>query len=279
MRYQVAAATLALAIAGCGGAQPAAPAMPAATSSTQRSASAKMLLDDEFTESKLNDKLWFTCYAWASPGQRCTNGGNLELEWYHARNVSIADGVLNLTAKSNPQTKSHPFTSGMVQTGGTASTPATFAFRYGYAEARMKLPRGAGMWPAFWLVNANRKWPPEIDIMEFQGVQPSVDVVTTHWSDAQGNHQQSGTGVNTGVNLWQGYHVYGVDWEPNAIVWYFDGKPIKRFAQARWIPNKPMVVILNLAIGGWEKGQHEPRAGDFPATFAIDYVRVWNRKP
>lgn len=246
---------------------------------THASGGAKMLLDEEFSAPRLDTNLWFTCYAWVNPGQRCTNGGNLELEWYEARNVSIANGIANLTAESHPSTKSHPYTSGMIQTGGTLSTKPTFAYRYGYAEIRAKLPRGAGMWPAFWLVQANGQWPPEIDVMEWQGVQPKTDVVTTHWKDAQGNHRQSGTAVNTGVNLWEAYHTYAADWEPNAITWYFDGKPIKRFTQKRWIPDKPMVVIANLAIGGWEKGQHNPRATAFPATFAIAYIRIWNKKP
>jgi beta-glucanase (GH16 family) len=244
-----------------------------------QSSGAKVLLDDEFDGSHLNDALWFTCYSWASPGERCTNGGNLELEWYEAHNVTLSNGIANLVAESHPSTKSHPFTSGMIQTGGTASTPSTFAFRYGYAEMRAKLPRGPGMWPAFWLVQANRQWPPEIDIMEWQGVDPTTDVVTAHWKDAHGVHQQSSTGVDTGTQLWQGYHTYAADWEPNAITWYFDGKPIKRFTEKRWIPDKPMIVIANLAIGGWEPGQHSPRAGDFPATFAVDYIRVWDRKP
>jgi beta-glucanase (GH16 family) len=134
------------------------------------------------------------------------------------------------------------------------------------------------MWPAFWLVPVNQ-WPPEIDIMEWQGVGPRVDIVTVHWKDDQGRPQASSTGVDTGVNLWEAYHTYGADWEPDAITWYFDGKPIKRFAQKRLIPNVPMIVILNLAIGGWEPGQHSPQARDFPATFSIDYVRIWNRKP
>lgn len=243
-----------------------------------QNSAAHMLLDEEFSAPTLDTSLWFTCYTWVNPGHRCTNGGNLELEWYEARNVTIANGIANLTADSHPQTKSHPYTSGMIQTGGTLSTKPTFAFRYGYAEIRAKLPKGAGMWPAFWLVQANRQWPPEIDIMEWQGVDPTTDVVTTHWKDASGN-QQSSSGVNTGVNLWQAYHTYAADWEPNAITWYFDGKPIKRFGEKRWIPNKPMVVIANLAIGGWEKGQLTPHANDFPATFAIDCIRIWNHKP
>jgi beta-glucanase (GH16 family) len=280
MSHRLTTAIALLALAACssaahpslGGLNPNAIRAPQAGTAT-------MLLDEEFTTPKLNTNVWFTCYTWVNPGQRCTNGGNLELEWYEARNVTIANGIANLTADLHPQTKSHPYTSGMIQTGGTASSKSTFAFRYGYAEIRARLPKGAGMWPAFWLVQANRRWPPEIDIMEWQGVDPTTDVVTTHWKDAAGNHQQSSTGVNTGINLWQAYHTYAADWEPNAITWYFDGKPIKRFTEKRWIPDKPMVVIANLAIGGWEKGQLNPHASDFPATFAIDYIRIWNKKP
>lgn len=278
MRHWLPAALASLALAACSTASNPLATQIASPIIASESGTAKMLLDEEFTAPKLNANLWFTCYTWVNPGQRCTNGGNLELEWYEPRNVTIAGGIANLTADLHPQTKSHPYTSGMIQTGGTLSTKATFAFRYGYAEIRAKLPRGGGMWPAFWLVQANRQWPPEIDIMEWQGVDPTTDVVTTHWEDANGN-QQSSTGVNIGVNLWQGYHTYAADWEPNAITWYFDGKPIKRFAEKRWIPDKPMIVIANLAIGGWEKGQLTPHASDFPATFAIDYIRIWNHKP
>jgi beta-glucanase (GH16 family) len=280
MSHRLTTAFAALTLAACSSsAQPSVSGLRPDPIFAPQSGSATMLLDEEFTAPKLDTNLWFTCYTWVNPGQRCTNGGNLELEWYEARNVTIANGIANLTADSHPQTKSHPYTSGMIQTGGTLSTKPAFAFRYGYAEIRAKLPRGAGMWPAFWLVQANRQWPPEIDIMEWQGVDPTTDVVTTHWKDVAGNHQQSSTGVNTGINLWQAYHTYAADWEPNAITWYFDGKPIKRFTQKRWIPDKPMVVIANLAIGGWEKGQLTPHPNDFPATFAIDYIRIWNKKP
>jgi beta-glucanase (GH16 family) len=279
MIHRLATAIAVLTLAACGAASTPAGVVAGAPVAAAQPSSAKMLLDEEFAAPKLDTNLWFTCYTWVNPGQRCTNGGNLELEWYEARNVTIASGIANLTAALHPQTKSHPYTSGMIQTGGSASTKSTFAFKYGYAEIRAKLPKGAGMWPAFWLVQANRQWPPELDIMEWQGVDPATDVVTAHWKDTAGNNQQSSTGVNTGVDLSQAYHIYAADWEPNAITWYFDGKPIKRFTQKRWIPDKPMIVIANLAIGGWEKGQLNPHPSDFPATFAIDYIRIWNKKP
>jgi beta-glucanase (GH16 family) len=166
----------------------------------------------------------------------------------------------------------------MISTGGTPGSQPSFAYLYGYAEARIALPEGKGMWPAFWIVPADRTWPPEIDFMEWQGVTPKVDIVTIHWGTAK-HPQSDGTGVHTGVNLANGFHVYGCDWEPNAVTWYFDGKPIKTYADPSHIPNQPMYLILNLAIGGWERGQLHPRAKNFPATMLVDYVRVWPHKP
>jgi beta-glucanase (GH16 family) len=164
----------------------------------------------------------------------------------------------------------------MISTGGI-DKPA-FSFLYGYAEARIKLPRGAGMWPAFWLIPSNFTWPPEIDIMEWQGVVPQQDLVTIHWG-ASSSPQQYGTAVNTGTKLYAGYHVYGVDWEPSYVTWYFDGKPVMTFTNRSEIPHQPMFVILNLAIGGWYPGQLKPSPRSFPATMSVDYVRIWNKRP
>jgi len=166
----------------------------------------------------------------------------------------------------------------MVSTGGTSQTAPTFSYLYGYAEARMKLPRGAGMWPAFWIVPANGSWPPEIDFLEWQGVAPRDDIVTVHWGKAA-NPQQSQRVYDTGVDLWKDYHVYACDWEPNYVRWYFDGRPIATYAGAAGIPRLPMYVILNLAVGGWFKGQLDPAPSSFPATMSVDYVRIWNKNP
>jgi beta-glucanase (GH16 family) len=235
----------------------------------------KMLLDDEFDKSSLDTKIWYRCYSWAQASKGCTNGGNLELEWYRSSHVTLAAGNLNLTATAQPQ-HGHPYTSGMVSTGGDPNGSSTFSYKYGYAEIRAKLPHGPGMWPAFWIVPSNRTWPPEIDFMEYQGIQPRIDYVTTHWG--KDNHQSS-TAVDTGVDLSQGYHTYGCDWEPDRITWYFDGRVIKTFTERAGIPHQPMYVLLNLAIGGWVKGQLQPNPSDFPATFSIEYVRIWARKP
>ncbi len=276
---------LALLLTGCASASVTppsrAPDLPSATTST---GAARLLLDDEFNGSALDPKLWSTCYSWAPHDGGCSNNPSLELEWYTPHNVRLAGGLLQLVARRRQVVKSDPYTSGMIATGGWLARngtthPATFGFLYGYAEIRAKLPRGAGMWPAFWLVPTDRSWPPEIDIMEFQGVAPRIDFVTVHWRDAKGNLQQNGSAVDVHRDLSAGFHTYAVDWEPSSITWYFDGRAIKRFTDARWIAHTPMYPILNLAIGGWLPGQLAPVASSFPATFAVDYIRIWNRKP
>src|SRR5215469_15310362 len=224
-------------------------------------AGARMIFDDEFNGASLDTKTWYTCYPSARPGAGCTNNPGLELEWYEPANVTVANGYLSLTAIAKP-VNDHPYTSGMISTGGKPSAHSTFAYLYGYAESRIKLPRGAGMWPAFWLIPANRTWPPEIDIMEWQGVTPTDDIVTIHWGTAK-HPQQDSTSVNTRVHLWSDYHTYGLDWEPSSVVWYFDGKPIKRYTNNANIPHQPMFVILNLAIGGWLPGQLKPSPSSF----------------
>jgi len=237
-----------------------------------------MLLDEEFGGTRLDRKRWYTCYNSAPVGQGCTNNPSLELEWYRAPNVIVADGLLHLVARVQ-RAHGHPFTSGMIQSGGTPTTPAGFSFLYGYAEMRAKFPRGAGMWPAFWLLQTNGRWPPEIDIMEWQGVDPKGDVTTIHWRGGDGQDEQDGSTYYAAVPLCAAYHTYAVDWEANAVTWYFDGRAVKRFAEPARIPHLPMYVLLNLAIGGWEKGQLDPNPSDFPADFAVDYVRVWSKRP
>ncbi len=278
MRYWVLAG-LALALAACASSGTSATVPIAAGGAAfVAAASPKPMFDDEFDGSALDSALWSTCYPWAKPSAGCTNNPSLELEWYEAQNVTVSGGNALLTARKRDGTHALPFASGMISTGGTPATPATFSFEYGYAEARVRLPRGTGMWPAFWLVPSNRTWPPEIDIMEWQGIDPQTDVVTIHWGAAK-DPQQNGSNVRTGVDLWRQFHTYAIDWEPSKVVWYFDGKAVKTFTDAAEIPHQPMYVILNLAIGGWVKGQLHPSPARFPATMAIDYVRVWKQKP
>jgi len=119
-----------------------------------------LIFADEFDGSALDDSKWNPCYPWGDQG--CTNSGNAEEEWYLPGEILVENGLLRLRARENAVSgsdgKSYPYTSGMV------SSHDRFSTTYGYFEMRAKMPRGKGLWPAFWLLPDSREWPPEIDI-------------------------------------------------------------------------------------------------------------------
>jgi len=249
-------------------------------SPTSVAARPRLIFHDEFDGTSLDTKIWYRCYNWADEQAGCKTGPG-ELEVYQPGNVTLSGGHLNLTAKLQSITykgKSYRFTSGMIQTGGwpgNGSTP-TFSYRYGYSEVRAKLPAGnVGMWPAFWLLPANNSWPPEVDIMEWQGVTPTQDQVTLWWSLPNGDVSRA---YDTGASLASAYHTYGFDWQPSYADFYFDRKRVMHYTGPR-VPQQAMFVLINLAIGGWEKGQLDPPASEFPTAYSVDYVRVWSKRP
>ncbi len=237
-------------------------------------ATASMIFDDEFSGTTLDPTKWNTCYWWAS-GNGCTNGGNLEREWYTPDNISVHDGYLDLVALQQEVEQNYPYTSGMVSTNDCCGHGITFQFQYGYMEMSAQLPPGKGMWPAFWLVPADHTWPPEIDAMEWQGQDPRTNFLTIHWGSSK-NPQQSG-GSFVGPNLSKGFHTFGLDWEAKSVTWYQDGKAVRTYTDAKHIPHVPMIVIVNLAIGGWLGFPNKKTV--FPAHMLVDYVRVWNAYP
>jgi beta-glucanase (GH16 family) len=240
----------------------------------------KLIFHDEFDGTQLNTKIWYRCYNWADETKGCKTGPG-ELELYQTANVAVSGGYLHLTAQHQDATwkgKTFHFTSGMIQTGGSpanGSTP-TFSYEYGYSEVRAKLPSGAlGMWPSFWLLPADNSWPPEVDIMEWQGATPAQDQVTLWWSLPNGDVSRA---YNTGASLANAFHTYGFDWQSTYADFYFDRKRIMHYTGPN-VPQKAMFILINLAIGGWEKGQLNPPVSEFPTTYTVDYVRVWSKRP
>jgi beta-glucanase (GH16 family) len=272
-------------LCGCaGGLQTA----PRGEQSLQLLAPARLLFEDTFDGSKLDKSKWFWCYPTGSP-TNCTNGQHgipyREREQYRASQLIVRGGMLRLVAVRRSVKRHFPWTSGMVTTGGpfeSGPPQPTFAFKYGYAEIRAKLPQGRGFWPAFWLLPASGAWPPEIDIMEWQGARPRINFMTVHFSTPH-NQDDSIGGTYNGPKLWQDFHVYAIDWRRDTLTWYVDGaarftvtaKQIE--ARGGTFPRTPMYVLLNLALGGWVSppNKHTPS----PAAMIVDYVRVWNRKP
>jgi len=279
-----AAAATVLAASACGAKIEAPPVLAAPAAAP----AARMLFDDEFNGSKLDKAIWFWCYPSGSPDY-CTNGQQglpyREREQYRPSQLVVRDGSLHLIAVRRSVKPHFPWTSGMVTTGGpfeSGPPQPTFAFRYGYAEMRAKLPPGHGFWPAFWLLPADGSWPPEIDVMEWQGAQPHRDYMTVHFSDRHAKDDSIG-GAFDGPNFSQGFHVYAIDWQPSRLTWYVDGTA--RFTvtakqietRGGHFPAHPMYVVVNLALGGWisPPSRHTPS----PAAMLVDYLRIWNRRP
>jgi beta-glucanase (GH16 family) len=238
------------------------------------------VLAEEFSGSRLDLKTWTTCYWWNNKG--CTNLGNNELQWYMLGNVGVSDGLLQLRARPGSvvghEGRIFAYTSGMVTTGRDYSElprPSRVGFLYGHFEIRAKVPAGQGLWPALWLLPEDLNSRPEIDILEVLGDTPDKLRVHFHYIDLDGEERSGGKTVSVS-DLSQDWHVFGLRWEPGSIIWYLDGVEQWRFEDDRYIPDEPMYLIMNLAVGGDWPGPPDSSTR-FPADFLIDYVRVWRR--
>jgi beta-glucanase (GH16 family) len=211
-----------------------------------------------------------------------TDWGNAQLEYDTARpaNVSLdGQGNLAITARRESYL-------GSTYTSGRITTRGLFSQTHGRIEARMKLPTGRGLWPAFWLLGADlatNPWPAcgEIDIMEYRGQEPAVVHGSLHGPGYSGGGARTRSyTLPGGARFDGGYHVFAVEWKANQITWLVDGVPYQVLTPAslpsgtRWVFEHPFFIILNLAVGGNYVGP--PDAGTvFPQTLLVDYVRVY----
>lgn len=191
----------------------------------------------------------------------------------------VEGGVLSIVASPTPETlveqvKEQPYVSGLL-----TSRSDSHSQLYGLFEVRAKLPKAEGAWPAFWLLPTFEQWPagigvlPEIDVMEgIKRVEDGRYAVSLH-TNQTGTLTSTSEKVKTGVDLTEDFHVYGVAWQADEIVYYFDGDEVWRQPTPADM-HEPRHFLLNLAVGGWAG---EPNAEDYPASFDIDYVRVYER--
>jgi beta-glucanase (GH16 family) len=227
---------------------------------------------------------WLPVYTWDNR----TLSGNDEAEIYvdptYAGSGSGCDtplginpfdidaGILTLQANPTP-TADLPCLMSLPYTSGTIISYPSFTTTYGFFETRAKLPAGQGLWPAFWLLDENLQWPPEIDIFEFIGGQYTTLEMHTH--DSNSAYAFGATSTVPDVSL--DFHVYGLDWEADTITWYFDGVQQAQTATAPDL-DQPMYILLNLAVGGtgsWPGPTNSSTV--FPANMQVDYVRVWQK--
>ncbi|MBQ4822343.1 glycoside hydrolase family 16 protein [Aquimarina sp. MMG016] len=211
--------------------------------------------------------------------------GNNELQFYTDRseNVTVENGFLLITAKEE-NFNGAQYTSARIQTKGK------FQQRYGRFEARIRLPFGQGMWPAFWLLGDDSDgniWPQigEIDIMENTGDAPTEIFGTVHGPGYSGEDSISKTYTLENDRVDTGFHIYGIEWGADYINYYIDDVLYYQITpedvneetdgQGTWVFNdRQFYIILNLAIGGNLPGP--PNAETvFPQTMVVDYVRVY----
>lgn len=205
--------------------------------------------------------------------------GNQELQYYTDRptNVAIENGNLKITVRQESF-------QGAGYTSARLLTKNRFEQAYGRFEARIQLPTGQGIWPAFWMLGADideNPWPGagEIDIMEYRGQNPTILVGSVH-----GPGYSAGNAISKEYELRNdrfdtGYHIFGIEWSPNAINFYVDDVLYNQITPedvtGEWVFNKPFFLLMNVAVGGNFVGPPNSETR-YPQTMLVDYVRVFN---
>ena len=207
--------------------------------------------------------------------------GNGELEYYTSRtnNVRIENGQLVIEAKQESFSGSS-YTSARIKTQGKIS------WTYGRIEARIKIPRTQGLWPAFWMLGTNitsAGWPTcgEIDIMENIGREPTLVHGTVHGPGYSGGNGIGGPFSLPGsTNYADDFHIYAVEWTTNQIKWFVDGfqyfsvNPASLPAATTWVYKQPQFLILNVAVGGAWPGNPDGTTV-LPQRMTVDYIRIY----
>jgi len=234
----------------------------------------KLVFDDDFSGSTLNQGKWSYNYPWGSMHNH--------MAYMDAQNVRVADGKLVIrarperhpkakdTAKFNGKILPVPYQAGAIHSKGK------FEVTHGYIEARLKVPKGRGFWPAFWLLPKDGAWPPEIDVMEILTSNPHRNHVALHYGKDWRDHRSHGQWIEKMPDLSADFHDYGVHWTAEFIDFYFDGKRVKRVTDRAAIKHteKPMFLLINLGVGAWEKKPDETTIWE-KNYYEIDWVRVW----
>lgn len=212
--------------------------------------------------------------------------GNGEAQYYTDRpeNSRVENGLLVIEARQEQYEGSY-YTSARLRTQGLQE------FKYGRFEARLKVPEGAGLWPAFWMLGADfsedaedeaNRWPNvgEIDVIEHLGREPDLILGTVH------GHGYSGAGGLTRWNrqdypIADDFHTSAVEWDPDEIRWHYDGEHYhtvdrELVGNREWVFDHEFFMIVNLAVGGQFPGPIDFDL-EFPVYLYVDHVRVYQR--
>ena len=234
----------------------------------------ELTLSEEFdTDGQPNPSIWGYEIGTGENGW-----GNQELQYYTDRsdNVTVQNGVLLITAREESF-------EGSAYTSARLITKDKFEQRYGRFEARIRLPYGQGIWPAFWMLGADideNPWPGagEIDIMEYRGQEPTVLIGSMHGPGYSVGEAISKEYELTNDRFDTGFHIFGIEWGPEYVNFYVDDVLYNQITPedvpGPWVFNKPFYILMNVAVGGTFVGSPDDETV-FPQTMLVDYVRVY----
>lgn len=255
--------------------------MGCSTNETQTVATfSEITMADEFdVDGAPNDAIWNFDIGDGTANGLPAGWGNNELQYYTNRpeNVVVQNGVLIITAREENF-------NGASYTSARLLTKGKFEQQYGRWEARIRLPYGKGIWPAFWLLgddnNGTEIWPQigEIDIMEYLGDEPTVTFGTVHGPGYSGGESISKSYELDNDRFDTGFHIFGIEWGPGYINFYVDDVLYNQITPedvpGEWVFDDSFYIILNIAVGGSLPGA--PNAETvFPQRMLVDYVRVY----
>jgi len=257
-------------------------AVPVLLTAPAQAAGWAMTFNQDFNGSTLDRSVWATRFIYE--GETLDHLNDEAQHYRDNDNHQVKDGALDLIARKTDS----GWQSGMIRSQQT--------FYYGYFEARVKLPHGRGVWPAFWInsdynIDGQLTWPPEIDVFEYP-VNERQDTdnmfhsagstfpkgAEIQYSYVDPTYSKALKGYKGPESLNKDWHVFGTMWLPDSYTIFLDGKKI--FTRAyRWVNNKgelapPAHILLNFAVGGQWAGRYGIDAAQFPQAFSIDYVRV-----
>ena len=240
----------------------------------------ELVMQDEFTtDGAPNSTIW-TYDLGTGNSDTGAGWGNNELQSYTNRteNVKVENGYLLITAKKESF-------NGASYTSARLTTKGLFEQAYGRFEARIRVPYGQGIWPAFWLLGANCDqvtWPQcgEIDIMEYRGQEPTTVLGSVHGPGYSGANAITKSYSLLNDRFDTGFHIFGIEWGPDYINYYVDDVLYNQITpsnvKGEWVFDHPFYIIINIAVGGNFVGAPNSETV-FPQTMLVDYVRVYKK--
>ena len=190
---------------------------------------------------------------------------------------SLAISATEVSAAPDTPEAQRAAANGSTWLSGVLTTAGKFDFTYGYAEARIDLPEGQGIWPAIWMLGAEPvDLRPQLYVMERDGGRPDSVFHNYEYVDADGNLRSPGQFEVTEEGLSDGFHTVGVAWSPGRFLFLLDGVP--RYAiEGDDVSSQDMYLVLGLAVGGTWPGDPDETTPS-PSDWTIDYVRVWQKR-